>query len=818
MSASRVAAIAAREWRTQVSSPLFWGLLLLVAFAALAVNPAAMIPSGDAAVAGIRPFSNSRYALSQAFALTGLLFYTFPVSLLAGAAIINDDDARIGDLLHSTPLTPAEYVLGKFAGVLAACGAVVSLHVAFAMAWYQLGPLVGGDAILGPFALASYLVPAAVFLLPGVCLVAAVAFAAGERSRSVMVVYAVPAALFIITLTALIPRPASAADTILDPLHAAFDVWGARWLSQVVFRADHGIAFYNTARLAIDGPFLANRLFVIALAGALLWTSTRHCARVVRGTVDPPQARRRWPFAWRTTSPTPSDSPRPAAFAPLRDLMMTMAPAGVVRAAWQVARAEIHQSRTQPGLFLFAAFAMLLVLEHAGAARGVFDSRVILTAGGLAVGLIEVVTSMGCLLLLFHVVEAIDRPRRLRLDGLLLSTPVPSAALLAGVMAAGAVMVAVLLAGCLLVAVAMLWLQGLAPVDPRPFFVVWGVVLAPTFAVWALGVAAVQTSARSRHATYLVAMVVLITTLAASLTGSMTWLGNWPLWGALRWSDMGAFELEGQALLLNRLLTLALAAGFGWLAVLRFERTERDVVAPGGARVAGRVRRRAVVASVLGGLAVVPACVLTARIDQGPQGRSAERRANDYWRRNVATWQGVTPPVVTHVDVRVALEPRNRRMRVVGAFAMRNDTTAPMPQVAFTAGHAFESVSWSVDDVRVEADDRSGLHVVTLPSPLAPGASTRVGFAYAATVPRGLSRNGGGASEFILPSSVVLHTLDTNFLPVPGLVAGIGEGPPTASTHPSHRPTPGAVCSVPSSATRRRSRRASRCRLRASTR
>lgn len=777
MSATRIAAIAAREWRSLVASPLFWALMLLLVFATLAVNPAAMIPSGDAAVAGVRPFSNSRYAMAQVFALTGMLFYTFPIALLAGASVINDDEARIGDLLHSTALTPAEYIAGKFAGVLGACALLVGTHVVLALAWYQLGPLIGSDAILGPFALANYLVPAMVFLAPGAVFVAAVAFALGERTRSVMVVYAVPTALLAVTMTALIPRPASPLDALLDPVHAAFDVWGARWLSQAVFHADRGVAFYNSAGLVVDGPFVANRVFILLVPVALLWGAVRHCHRVVRG-IEAPGQRRAWPWRRVRTSasskavPGGDGAPR-SAFAPLGPLQMSATPPGLVRAAWQVARAEFHQLRAQPGLYLFAVFAMSLVLEHAGAARGVFDSQVILTSGGLAVGLIEVVTAMGCLLLLFHIVEAMDRPRSLRLDGLLHTAPVASAAFIGGVVLSGAGVLTVLLAGCLSVALVLLWLQGIAPAEVAPSLQVWGLILAPTFAVWALGVAAVQSLTGRRHVTYVVAFVVMIATLAAVLTGSMTWVANWPLWGTLRWSDFGAFELDGRALLLNRLTMLATATGLGAVAIARYIRTERDPVAP-RRPLSARGRFRAVVTAATVMLVVAPAFVLSVLIDRGHEGRAAEARARDYWRRNVATWKGVAPATVTHVDVTMDLAPGERRMDVTGTFAMRNDTAVAMRQVPFTVGGGFEAVSWTIGGQAASHDDRSGLHVLTLPQPLDPRETVTVGFSYRAAVPAGISRNGGGTPEFILPSSVVLHTLDTNFLPVPGFVDGIG--------------------------------------------
>ncbi|MDO8836710.1 MAG: hypothetical protein Q7V01_14010, partial [Vicinamibacterales bacterium] len=155
----RLAAVTRLELRMQFASPLVWALLAAVAFATVAVNPAAMIPSGDAAIGGVRPFTNSPYALAQVFALTGLIFYPLLVSMIAGLSVVRDDEARVGELLHSTPLTAAEYIWGKFAGVAIVVATVIVSHVALAMAWNEFGALAGADVVRGPFHPGHYLVP-----------------------------------------------------------------------------------------------------------------------------------------------------------------------------------------------------------------------------------------------------------------------------------------------------------------------------------------------------------------------------------------------------------------------------------------------------------------------------------------------------------------------------------------------------------------------------------------------------------------------------------------------------------------------------------
>ena len=52
----------------------------------------------------------------------------------------------------------------------------------------------------------------------------------------------------------------------------------------------------------------------------------------------------------------------------------------------------------------------------------------------------------------------------------------------------------------------------------------------------------------------------------------MNWVFNWNIWNAVRWSDMGTFEFNRFALLLNRTLVLSLAVLFTAIAVRSFGR------------------------------------------------------------------------------------------------------------------------------------------------------------------------------------------------------------------------------------------------------
>lgn len=754
----RVTTLARHEARIHFRSPLLWGLVLFAAFATLMINPAAMIPSGDQAIGGVRPFSNSHFALAQVFALSGLLFYTFLVSILAGMSIPHDDEAKIGDLLHSTPLSPAEYLAGKFIGVLSALGSVAGIHLLLAMGWYEGAGFLGTDLIRGPFQLSAYLTALLLFLGPGLFFCAAMAFATGEITRSPMAVYGVPTVTFLFTLGGLIPRPASALDVVLDPFLSLFDLWGARWLSQTVFTEDRGAAYYNSAPFPFDATFFLSRAVAIGLPLVALALAWRHCTQVVRGLGSS--------RAGNKTPAAPQNAPLKAPAKPLRELHMNSSPPGALRGALAITRAELTQIRSQPALYLFGSLVLLLGWESASSARGVFDSVPIQSAGTLAIGQIEVVTMLGALLLLFHLVESLDRARRLGFGALLYTSPLPTSAILIGTQLAGGVLVAGMLLGATGVGLLYLALQPVGVIEIWPFLIVFFVVLAPTFLFWSALVAALYSFLRDRYLTYVVAIFFLMGMVALLLVGELTWISNWPLWGALRWTDLGAFELNGAPLRLNRALVLAAALFCQVLALGLFPRQERE----------GRRLPRATVLRLAAAFlpAGVLALFLAVGIEKGFQGDARQAEETRYWRRNVATWAHRPPPVLRSMDVQVALEPEQRSLRVEGFYTVGNDSAEPMDRLPFTVGADFKELVFTLEGNSAASENRSGLHVVSLPHPLPPGGEVRIGFRYHAVLLAGFTRNGGGSSEFLLPSGAMLSTLGPDFLPLPGFLEGRG--------------------------------------------
>jgi ABC-type Na+ efflux pump permease subunit len=161
--------------------PLFWICVLTLVFLAWGMSTGQMrIQSGDSSVAGTKAWITSEFAVAKQLAPLTLLFYAFFLAIIAGMTIIQDDQWRLGDLIHATPLKPAEYVWGKFAAVLACSLGVLAIHLAAMAFFFHFWPSSAARDIRGPFQLINYLRPAVVFSLPTIVFLAGTALAIGQ--------------------------------------------------------------------------------------------------------------------------------------------------------------------------------------------------------------------------------------------------------------------------------------------------------------------------------------------------------------------------------------------------------------------------------------------------------------------------------------------------------------------------------------------------------------------------------------------------------------------------------------------------------------
>lgn len=730
---SVVRTIAREEFRAQVRSPLF--VLLIAAMAALlpALNPTGVAGSSEG---GVRPFVNSPFAIVQFVAISSFFVYPFFVAMLAGQAVLRDDEAGITDLIRTGGTSPRAWMGGKCLAIGAAQAIAIAVQAALMLFWIELAPLGGEAAGRGPFRAEVHGLAMLLVVVPLVMLLAGAAAVVALRTRSAMAVATIPILALLGVLFVLwtwqppwLPEWISRLLMVLDPS-------GLRWLNLVVFDVDRGAMYYNTAPLPFDLTILLNRI-VLVLVPALLvarctprhWSGleARHRrAASVEASPHHEQAR---------------DFPRQFSRAPRFHTLVH-----------STMRCELRELRRQPLLWLLAAFTILLLLEVAGDGTDMLGRVRMLAGGEAAVAGIEAVTLLGCLLLLFALVQALDRGRVAGMEELLRSTRLSPAARLWGNAAAAILLLGLLL---LLAMGAVAAMTGGASIVPM--LLVWCGVLGPTFLVWTTAILAAFAVSGRAALTWSMGIAALAGTFFCRLHGVGPWILNWPLWGALRWSDLAVFPGQGEPLLANRALMLLIAGAlFGIAAGARW-RQERD---PLGSRPQRRLATTALVCALA-------AAVLAAAIHwQVRQGAAADRRNDVSWRRNVASWGSVPPPAIVKTQLQIELLPGARRMVVQGSHLLVNHSDRNIEALPFTVGDSFETLRWAVNGQAVAAMDHSGMKILRTRAPLPPGARVRVEFRYQATMPRGWPA-GDAIETFILPAGVLLSTRG-ELIPLPG--------------------------------------------------
>ncbi len=757
-----------REMAHDLRRPLFWVWFFLFALAAwsLANGNLKISVSGDSGIGGTKQWITSEFSYAQLQTVLNLLMSGFFVAIGAGLCVIRDEEFKVHPLLLSTQLTPRRYIWGKFLGTMASIGLVILAQTVVAILVFHCVPTSNSDEMRGPFALLNYLRPVILFTLPMVMFVGGVSFAVGEWTRRPVLVFVLPTALLMVFGLFMSGWSPDWLSRTMNQVLMLAEPYGFRWLRETWLKVDLGVEFYNRQRIPVDLPFALSRL-AFALCGLLAVAATaRHFAHTFRAVRHGAMRRRRAV----SEEPAGEIAPVPSTAWPA---MRTQAP-GFLRGLLAVVRFEVRLLLFHPAVYLFVPFVILQAVGTAELVEGPFNTPLLITPGTLAMGLLNTLTLLISLLLLFFAVDALERERSTGLAPIFHATGVPTASILFGKMLATAALGAIILLATLASCVVMLWIQGSVPISYGPFGLVWGLMLVPTFIVWSGAIGLLSVVTRNRYSVLALAALILLYTFYRQFTGQMNWVGNWNLWGTARWSDISRLELDGVAILWNRLLYLSVAVLLAYCSVQLFGRQAFDA-----ARVVRWFRAPSVLRAILRAapFLAMPFAIglyLWLMVWQGHEGGPAERKQKDYWRQNMATWAESPTPALQHVELDLEFEPARRSFHVRGAYRLRNQRSEPLRQIALTAGFSWRDERWTLDGRPAEPEDRSRLMVFSLPAPLQPEGQVEIGFEYEGTFPQGIGKMSSGQSEFILPSSVVLTSFSPSFVPVVGFVEGIG--------------------------------------------
>ncbi|MBU8895711.1 hypothetical protein KRR26_08850 [Corallococcus sp. M34] len=773
MNRSRLGTVLRTELGHQMRRPLYWILIVLAFLVVWGVSSGNVtIDSGASQVGGKKAWATSEFAVSQMVVFLTFLLQSFFVSVGAGMSVISDEEARVQPLLHSSPLTPGEYVWGKFLAVVLAYAVSLCATVGFLMFFHHVVPAGEAAEFRGPFILSAYLRPVLWFGLPLLVVMTGAAFAMGEATRRPVLVYFLPVGLFFLCIFFLWDWSPGWLDPRINRVLMAVEPAGFRWLSETWLKVDRGVDFYNTQPVGLDALFVISRGVLVGLGlGAVAW-SQRHFARALRGQVAVRVPR--LAQAEALTGSARHGAAGRVEGAPLASLGMGARPPSILLGMWHVARAEVRGLLSQPGLYLFVPIILFQTVVTALSAVGPFDTPLLLTPGRFALRMSNEATVLVCLLLLFYTVESLEREAASGFSPIHSATPVRTLSVLAGKAIANSVVGVAMLGALSLAGVVVQGVQGTVSLSLMPYVMVWGLLLVPTFVLWTSFVLAARALAGGRFGAYGLALGALGLTGFGAAREKLTWVTNWPMWSTVRWSDMGPLELDRPAVVLNRLAALGMAVFFTALAVRLDARRARDSVSLlEQVRPSGLLRG----ARRLAPFAVFPGAVLLLlglRVGEGFEGDAAKKRAKEYWQKNLATWKDAPQPALVDVELSVDLEPASGALRTRGTYTLINRHAQPLERFALSGGDHWQDVRWTVEGQEATPEDRSRLYVFTPAHPLATGATTKVGFEFHGVFPQGVSRNGGERSEFILPSGVVLTSEFPTFAPVVGYLETVG--------------------------------------------
>jgi hypothetical protein len=810
----RIWLVARNDFFFYLRRPMVWVwlFLMLLMYWGLSEGAVQVQFSGDSAVSGKKLTLDNEFYNARTTAAFAVLIHGFFATVLFGLCVLRDTDLGVIPLLRSTRLKSTEYLAGKFLACTMIVLFVIACCMGLAIFFNQVLGHPGREEYFGAFKLSNYLGPYLKFALPHLTMVCGVAFAIGVIYRKPVLVFFFPVVVLILFIFLQEWSPVWLPNWVND-LIMCCEPSGMRWLEETFYNVDRGVDFYNEQPLLLEVPFLISRIAIAAIGALAVVLTVPFFNRSVKGAKN----------GALSAIDTVSNEPEKAAAGTtgtksLAGLSMSSRKTGFLSDVWNIVRYELQELRRSPALYLFIPFIVLEVVGTSLFKDGAFGTQLLHTSGSLATITMETLSIYGCILLLFYTVESQLRERIKGLAPIFYSTQAKSFAMLMGKALANAGVAFLIIVASLVACFGMLLYQGSVKPDLIPFVLIWGAMLLPTYIVWSAFVTMVVVLTRGRYPTYALAMVALIGTLYLQLTGNMNWLSNWRISGALNWSDISVMEMDRNVIILNRLFMLAMAVLFVYVASAFYWRRQFDPV-----QIASRLKWKRVFVFLLKAtpfllLPLILGSLIWNRIEYGRQGSVVEDKQEDYWRANVATWTDLDQPSISGVNVALRIEPETSSLAVTGLVRLVNEHDEPLNKFAFTPGAHWNDLKWriekefalndrhesqfrldklinkvSVDSRVVEPDgdqvpsiptdenlvecepvDSSSLQIFYLLKPLMPGEHLTLEYSFSGQFPDGASSNGGGDTEFILPSGVVLTSFSPSFFPMVGFEESVG--------------------------------------------
>src|SRR6476661_8021850 len=143
MSIRRLWLVSRNELSFNARRPMFYiclAVLGLIIWGLSTSNVTIVISSGDATVGGKKAFITSEFATAQILAVSVSTMMSFFVAAAAGMSVIRDGELRVGELLHATPLTPREYIFGKYLATVITSVGLLAAAIVLMLVFFHVIP------------------------------------------------------------------------------------------------------------------------------------------------------------------------------------------------------------------------------------------------------------------------------------------------------------------------------------------------------------------------------------------------------------------------------------------------------------------------------------------------------------------------------------------------------------------------------------------------------------------------------------------------------------------------------------------------------
>ncbi|GAB3823165.1 ABC transporter permease/M1 family aminopeptidase [Hymenobacter jeollabukensis] len=741
MKFQRIFALEFRYQLRRATTWLYFGVVLLITFLVVIANYAADARDGYIVL-------NAPIVMA-AVTVISCVFWLVIGASVAGEAAARDVQTRMHLLTYAAPASKAAYLGGRYLAAFALSALqLLAIPVGMLLAMHFAGV---EAAILGPFRVAPYLTTFGFIALPNAFFATTMQFSAAVLSRRPLASYLVGAALF------------AAAYTIW-PLLEKGGEWGnladpmsfGPVLSHL--SNDWTSLEKNTRFLLLEGSFLANRLLWLGISlGLLTFTYFRFQLVLPDVSPKPPASSRPLPAApswpklrWGNGEALPPARGTHGGATQLRQLR---------RITWHAFR---PLATSKAGLPLLAALALLVgaVVPNNLQGRGTpLLPRTDFVLEYLTAPLTqpERFWPVIALLTIFYAGELVWREREAGLSDLTNAAPVPDwVQLLSRFLALGLVLV--LWLGLLLLAAvaAQVAIGGAAPEIGLYLHTLFGLQLVDCllFALLALTVHVLVNQKFVGHLVALLAYGAMAFAPTLGLEHKLLIFGASPPW---TYTAMAGFGPTLAPWLWFKAYWAAWALLLAVVAVLFGVRGREGSVAAriqlARRRFTGAAAGLAAVAVVglvrAGGFVFYNTNVLhdyTSSVAATAQRAAYEQR----YRRYHATPQ----PLLTGVNLRVELYPRQRTVDIRGTYLLVNNSQVPIDSVHLGTGAGVQTTevhfSQPAKEVRLDAELDHRIYALT--RPVRPGDSLRLRFQVTYQA-RGFANDGADAQVLANGSS-----------------------------------------------------------------